>query len=95
MGYHTGMIYHRGTLVEFNTWHTASKMTAGIPAEGKIGIYRGKPAPNKQRTTAYSEAVLHPSNINDYIWLHGRQADPEKPSLSLADIITLGWYPEE
>ena len=93
MGY-ISMAYHRGTQAEFNIWHNAAKIATGIPAEGKIGLNRGKPAPNKQRTMAYSDAVLHPSNVDDYIWLHNGQADSEKTDLSFAEIQTAGWYPE-
>ena len=88
-------MYHRGTLTEYNTWHDAAKIKAGIPADGKIGIYRGKPAPSKQRTIGISLAILHPINIDDYIWLHDGYNDPEKTDLSLINIQTAGWFPAQ
>ena len=88
------MTYHRGTLEEFNTWHSAAMINDEIPIpDGRIGFVNGIPAPNNQRTVAYSSAVLHPSNAGDYIWAYGDYPDGE--SLTLIEVKTMGWFPEE
>lgn len=87
------MTYHRGTLAQFDTWHTAAKTSAGITPEGKVGFVNGVPAPDKQRTIAYSEAIAHPSNVDDYIWPY---SDYQDGTVLTADAVkTAGWFPEE
>ena len=94
MGDNISMTCHRGTLAEFNTWHNAAMISDDIPMpDGRIGFVNGVPAPDNQRTIAYSKAVLHPSNANDYIWTYGDYPDGE--SLTLTEIKTAGWFPEE
>ena len=87
------MTYHRGTLTEFNTWHDTAMISASIPSEGRVGFVKGVLAPDNQRTVAYSDAVLHPSNADDYIWVYGDYPDGE--SLTLTEVQTMGWFPEE
>lgn len=90
------MTYHRGTLEEFNIWHSAAMISDDIPTpNGKIGFVNGKPAPNKQRTVAYSDAILHPSNADDYIWFYGTYVDVGKVSLSKAAVRAAGWFAAE
>lgn len=88
------MTYHRGTLAQFNTWHSAAMISDDIPIpDGKIGFVNGIPAPKNQHTIAYSTATLHPSNADDYIWVYGDY--PDRESLTLTEIQTAGWFPEE
>lgn len=84
------MIFHRGTLEEFNIWHDAVKIAEGYP---KIGYINGIPAPQNQKTVAYSAAVSHPSNINDYIWADGKYPRIGHSMLSLEEVKVLGWFP--
>jgi len=88
------MTYHRGTLAKFNTWHSAALVSAGIGAEGRIGLVKGYLAPNNQRTTTYSSVISHPSNADDYIWGYGNYPDGEKTSLTRTEVKTAGWFPE-
>ena len=88
-------MYHRGTLSDYNAWHDPVKILEGITAEGKINSNKGKPAPNKQRTTAYSNATAHPSNADDYIWDHNSHPDGALTVYSKAEVEALGWFPEE
>lgn len=69
-------MYHRGTLAQFNTWHETANAAEGITPEGKIGFVDGKPAPNNQRTTAYSSAQANPNKVDDYVWLYGAYKSP-------------------
>ncbi len=84
-------MYHRGTLAEFDTWHTAAKISDGIPDEGKIGYVKGVLAPLNQRTMAYSVPVEHPVNADDCIWCYGKYPDTEKTVLSQEAATTAGW----
>lgn len=86
------LMYHRGTLVEFNTWHDAAKTSYGIPEGGLIGFVDGVEAPDKQRTLAYSDAEPHPTNSDDYIWLYGDYIDGSKDDLDEDAVIALGWF---
>lgn len=86
-------MYHRGTLEQFNIWHETVKIAEGITPAGKIGYVAGKSAPNNQRTTAYSEAIPHPLNENDYIWQYGNY--PESEILTTEDVIAVGWFNSE
>ncbi len=85
------MMYHRGTLADFTTWHDAAKIAEGIMNEGRVGAVRGVPAPQNQRTTSYAIAIPHPSNTDDYIWYHGEYPDAAKPILSQEDAVAAGW----
>ena len=87
------MTYHRGTLEEFNTWHDTAKITEGITAEGKIGFIGGVPAPNNQRTMAYSEVIQNPDSSDDYIWAYGDYAIAERAVLNQTDVNDLNWFP--
>ena len=64
-------MYHRGTLAQFNTWHNAVMVKEGIPINGKVGFVNGEPAPQNQRTIAYSSVEANPNALNDYVWLYG------------------------
>jgi len=88
------MIYHRGTLEEFNMWHTAVKVSEGITGEGRVGFIQGIPAPNNQRTVAYSVPIQHPNETDDYIWSYGDYEDTQKLSLSESGAKILGWLSE-
>ena len=89
------MTYHRGTFAEFNTWHNAAMLAEGITEEGRVGFINGIPAPDSQRTTAYSESYLHPTNEDDYVWTYGSHIDVEKTSSSQSEVEALGWFPAE
>lgn len=86
------MSYHRGTLAEFNTWHDATKLAEGLP---KVGSVNGTPAPGNQQTVAYSDAIAHPTNPDDYIWQDGKYPIEGKTMLSQSEVETLGWFPSE
>lgn len=86
------IMYHRGTLAEFNTWHENAKSLAGIPAEGVIGNLDGEPAPHNQRTTAYVNAWQNPDNPDDYVWPYEAYPDDIKESLSRDDFLALNWF---
>lgn len=86
------VMYYTGTLEEFNSWHDEVKIAEGIPPEGKIGYVNGLPAPDNQRTYAYSEATLHPQNVNSYIWAYGDYPDAQKVSISKSQAIELGYF---
>lgn len=89
------MSYYRGTLAEFNTWHDAAMVSEGIILpDGKIGYVKGVPAPDNQRTIAYSSTILHPANADDYIWFYGDYPDDNKTPMSEDDVIAAGWFPE-
>ena len=88
------MTYHRGILTEFNTWHDAAKLAEGIPVEGKINSAAGILMPNNQRTTACSNAISHPSNIDDYIWDYWKYIDLGEDSFSLTEVQAAGFLPD-
>ncbi len=83
------MMFHRGTIEQFNTWHDAVKVAEGYP---KIGYINGIPAPQNEQTTAYSYAIPHPNNNNDYIWEDGKYPRVGETMLTLAEVKTLGWF---
>ena len=88
-------MYYRGTLTEFNTWHEAAMIAENIPTpDGKVGFVRGRPAPDNQRTTAYTNAIAHPTNEDDYIWAYADYPDESKASLSEEEVQAAGWFPE-
>ena len=89
------MNYHRGTIEQFDLWHASAKQSEGIIGEGRIGSRGGKMAPGKQRTTAYSSALLHPRLENDYIWLYGRYLDDNLTVLTEREAKTEGWFSDE
>jgi len=72
-------MYHRGTLVQFNTWHNDAMIKEGIPPEGKVGFVNSEPAPENQRTTAYSSATQNPNKTDDYIWIYGAYKNIDLP----------------
>ncbi len=86
--------FQRGALVEFNTWHDAIKIREDIPAEGKINFVNGVPAPDKQRTTAFSEPIPHPTIEDDYIWDCGGYCAEEPPVFDKEEVMVAGWFPD-
>lgn len=92
MGHYNIMTYHRGTLLEFNTWHDVVKIKEGLP---KVGYVNGQPAPNNQETTAYSSATQNPDESDDYVWRYGAYPIVGKQDLSQADIDNLKWFGED
>ncbi len=86
------MSYHRGTLAEFNTWHDTVKIAERYP---KVGNVSGVPTPANQQTVAYSDAILHPTNSDDYIWQDGKYPREGETMLSESEVKALGWFPEE
>lgn len=74
----TDKIFNRGTIEEFTPWHEATMVAEGIPHDN---------------VTAYSMAVHHPNNTDDYIWPFGAYPIEGKDQLSMEDIQALGWYP--
>ena len=64
-------MYNRGTKAEFDAWHAAAMAAEGITPQGKVGFVDGRPAPENQRTTAYSSALKNPNGSDDYIWPYG------------------------
>lgn len=89
------MTYHRGTLAEFDAWHQTAMVQESISPEGKVGFNSGQLAPQNQRTTAYSDPIPHSSNSDDYIWSYGAYPHAVKEKLSMDDVISLGWFPDE
>lgn len=85
------MIYYRGTLSEFNTWHEAVKIAEGMP---RVGYINGQPAPQNQQTVAYSESIQHPDGGDDYIWSDGKYPIEGKTPLSKEEAKAFGWFPE-
>jgi hypothetical protein len=86
------MTYNRGTIEEFNLWHQMAMAAENIPTEGRIGFVNGVPAPQNQRTIAYSSAIPHPTGGDDYIWFYGKYPDTNKPELSTEDARNAGWF---
>ncbi|MDB2415444.1 hypothetical protein N9W34_06705 [Rickettsiales bacterium] len=86
------MTYNRGTLAEFNIWHDYAMMAEAISASGKVGLVKGVPAPENQRTMAYSVVIKHPVNADDYIWAFGDYPHADKDQLSLDDVAAEGWF---
>jgi hypothetical protein len=83
-------MYQRGTLEEFEAWHEIAMEAENIPPEGKVGILNNEPAPDKQRTTVYSESIQHPLGGDDYIWLCGNYCNGDVyTDLEVKD---LGWF---
>lgn len=86
-------MYHRGTLVEFNTWHDTAMLSEEIPTpEGKIGRVNDVPAPSKQRTTSYSRPIQNINLTDDYIWDCGKHIDNSKDVLTKDDAKAIGWF---
>lgn len=86
-------MYNRGNLAEFELWHIFVMNEEGIsPKDGRVGMVDGVPAPQNQRTVAYSEAIRHPSGTDDYIWLYGDYPDEQKDDLSEDDARNAGWF---
>jgi hypothetical protein len=86
-------VYNRGTLAQFNSWHNTAMAAENIPnPEGKIGYVNGQPAPDSQRTTAYSQAIQHPLGGDDYIWLCGNYCSGDV--YTLLEVQELGWFNE-
>lgn len=90
------MTFYRGTQVEFDTWHAIAMSGEGITLpEGKVSIVNGVPDPSIQKTMAYSRAISHPTNEDDYVWAYGDYTDGEKTSLSFSECEALGWFQAE
>jgi hypothetical protein len=86
-------MYQRGTLAQFEVWHNAAMEAENIPSpDGKIGYVNGQPAPNRQRTTAYSQVIQHPMGGDDYIWNCGKYCDGDV--YTLLEVQDLGWLGE-
>ena len=88
-------MYQRGTLAEFNIWHTAAKTSAGILSGGTIGMVNGVSAPDNQRTMSYSKAEPHPVNVDDYIWFYGNYPGDGDTILTENQVVSDGWHIEE
>jgi len=84
--------YHALTLQQFNTWHEAAMQAEGITPEGKVGYINGVPAPDSQRTTAYSIAIPHPTQEDYYLCKFGNYQDSELPALDDAEAVAAGWF---
>ena len=84
-------MYNKGTLEQFNEWHDRVKILEGITPEGKVGFVDGVPAPDRQRTTAYSQASKHPTD-DIYIWQYG--AYPTGETFTSLQVREMGWFPE-
>lgn len=87
--------YLTGNQIDFNQWHDAAKIGENIPPEGKINKINNIPAPDCQRTMAYSSAVPHPSTPDFFCWLAGDYPDPQKQVLSLEEVKALGFFPPD
>lgn len=63
-------VYNTGTEAQFDTWHNWACHVdrANIPPGGKVNFTKGKLAPSKQKTTAYSYKTAHSTNANLFIW---------------------------
>lgn len=62
-------MYYRGTIEDFNLWHDQVAIFEGLP---RVGLVNGVPAPDRQMTVAYIEAIQNPNGNNDYIWEFGK-----------------------
>lgn len=84
---------YRGTLSEFESWHSDAMQAEGITLpDGKIGYVNGVLAPQNQHTTAYSMAIQNPDKSDDYIWQYGKYPIQNKTILTQVDIDNLGWF---
>ena len=88
------MIFNTGTQAEFDAWHTTAKSNANIPSEGKVGIYQGNTATDKQKTMAVSEAIAHPLTPDFFVWAHNGYPHATKPSKTRVEIKAEGFYPD-
>lgn len=86
------MTYHRGSFDEFLDWHENVKMAENISTGGRVGYVKGRVASDKQKTIAYSEAVPHPENADDYLWAFGKYPIPEREIISQESAEQLGWF---
>ncbi len=86
-------IYHRGGQSEFDVWHSAAMSSEKITQEGRINKINNIPAPEYQRTVAYSSAVFHPVNKDDLIWIFGDYPDANKPRYTLEEVKNAGFLP--
>ena len=87
-------MYQRGTLAQFEIWHNAAMEAENIPApDGKIGYVNEQPAPSRQRTITYSQAIQHPLGDDDYIWLCGNYCDSQ--AFTLEEVRQQGWFAED
>jgi len=89
------MGWHRGTLAEYITEHTAMKVRFGIPEGGKITYLRGKLAPTRPRTTHYSKPIAHPTNNDDYIWQFDEGGRAASTVYIDAQVKAVGWFPDD
>ena len=88
-------IFITGTQAEFDAWHATALVDADIPAQGKVGMYRGKPATAKQKTTAVSAAIAHPITPDLFMWTHNGFPHETKPSKTFAEVKVEGFYPDD
>ena len=91
MGDSFTVMYHRGTLSQFNSWHATAMAAEGIPPEGKVGYINGEPAPTAQRTVAYSAAIQNPDKSDEYCWLYGKY---RAGNINCVNSIPESWLPD-
>lgn len=88
-------IYYQGAQNDFDTWHNwvCDSDRENIPPEGKINKIRRKKMPDNQRTISYSNAIAHPINPDDFIWMFGDypKVDMGLTEYTLAEAISNGY----
>lgn len=75
-------MYHKGSLLDFNTWHDPIKNILGLPS-------------GDEKTIGYSSVIEHPNDSNDVIWHYGNYMDINKTSYSLEEVKALGFFPND
>jgi len=72
-------MFYKGTIEEFTPWEEAACIAEGIP--------------NKD-TTNYSEAILHPTLADNYIWKFGKYDTLMLPKITYEEALSQGYFPE-
>jgi len=90
--FRSGMIYHEGTLSEYNTWHDSVKTTLGISGSGIVGLRDGLLDSTRQKTTGFSDPVAHPTTSDYYYWICDGHSDTVNfTEKTLTEISALGF----
>lgn len=89
-------MFYRGTENRLSGFINSCNVSQGIhPKNGKTGFNKGKKAQDKQHTMQYNIKIPHPINEDDYIVNRGVYIDNSFDDLSLEDVKSLGWFPED
>ncbi len=83
--------YHTGTPAEHAAFEAAAKISAGIPAEGKINYRNRKLDPTAPRTMNYCKGKDHLTDPNKCYWEFGAYADGSLAQVDSAALVTGGY----